>query len=111
MIVRRKQITSQEKRLTREFEQLAADYLKQRHPALVPPDQELLRFVHDGIDHANRLRINHDEAVIQFLSLRLRQGVNFDQQPWAQPLHCAEPDGRIRVQATEVLLARSQQRT
>lgn len=60
----------------------------------------------EGIEHAASFGIRTEDDVLQFLWLRHRFGPDFPLEPWAQPLHSAEPDARIRLEATAARLQR-----
>ena len=86
------------------FERRLVERLKARLPAAEGPDAEA--HASEGIEHAAAFGIETQDEVLQFLWLRHRFGPGFASEPWAQPLHCAEPDARIRLEATAALLRR-----
>lgn len=67
------------------------------------PDEQALEA---AIAHARRLRISREDLVLRIARLRAEHGPDLDRLPWAQPLHCAEPDEVVRMSAADALRAR-----
>lgn len=84
----------------------AAALLRAKYPGKTLEQPALDQWLDRGIARARELRIDAIDEQLRFVLLRCEHGDDFDRRPWAQPLHSAEPDAKLRLAATEALAAR-----